>query len=203
VFGVEALAGGGRGVIDIAGGRGMLSLELALTHRVPATLVEPKPLRLNKAYQKRVKKWRRLNSEAAEGQCAKAEGAEEEGAAEEKDEQGEELELDDGGGDSDDARDCETEAAEGARTKDEGEGEDGAAAAEQAEEQGGAAAGGEAAPELEEPVRHIQAEFHGLHGSADDVVAALHSAGTVLGMHPDIPTGHIVDAAVALGRCST
>jgi len=151
----------------------MLALELALTHRVPATLVEPKPLRLNKAYQKRVKKWRRLTTEAAEGVRTEAEGAGEE-------EQGDE------------------EGAEGVDEEEQGdeEGAEGAEEEEPAEEQGAEAEG----PEELDPVRHIQSEFHGLHGSADNVVAALHSAGTVLGMHPDIPTGHIVDAAIALGK---
>jgi len=75
-FGVEALRGGrshGReprahksshksssgGVVDIAGGRGLLSFELALEHGVPVTLVDPKPLRLNKKTKRRIRKWRR------------------------------------------------------------------------------------------------------------------------------------------------
>lgn len=73
-FGVEALRGGSNGreprahkssratsggVVDIAGGRGLLSFELALTHGVPVTLVDPKPLRLNKKTKRRVRKWRR------------------------------------------------------------------------------------------------------------------------------------------------
>lgn len=73
-FGVEALRGGENdgssahtmrpnatsgGVVDIAGGRGLLSFELALEHGVPVTLVDPKPLRLNKKTRRRVRKWRR------------------------------------------------------------------------------------------------------------------------------------------------
>ena len=73
-FGVEALRGGSNGreprahkssrttsggVVDIAGGRGLLSFELALEHGVPVTLVDPKPLRLNKKTRRRVRKWRR------------------------------------------------------------------------------------------------------------------------------------------------
>jgi hypothetical protein len=63
-FGVAKLKGGSNdtirgGVVDIAGGRGLLSFELALTHGVPATLIEPKPLPvLNKKLRKRIKKWR-------------------------------------------------------------------------------------------------------------------------------------------------
>jgi hypothetical protein len=44
--------------VDIAGGRGLLSFELALEHGVPVTLVDPKPLRLNKKTKRRVRKWR-------------------------------------------------------------------------------------------------------------------------------------------------
>lgn len=71
-FGVEALRGGSNGrssahatcttsggVVDIAGGRGLLSFELALEHGVPVTLVDPKPLRANKKTRRRVRKWRR------------------------------------------------------------------------------------------------------------------------------------------------
>jgi hypothetical protein len=63
-FGVERLKGtradaeNAGGVVDIAGGRGLLSFELALEHGIPATLVEPKPLRVNKKVRKRVRKWR-------------------------------------------------------------------------------------------------------------------------------------------------
>ena len=34
-FGIDRLVGDGAGVVDIAGGRGMLALELALEHGVP------------------------------------------------------------------------------------------------------------------------------------------------------------------------
>lgn len=47
------------GVVDIAGGRGLLAFELALEHGVPVTLVDPKPLRLNKKTRRRVRKWLR------------------------------------------------------------------------------------------------------------------------------------------------
>ena len=75
-FGVEALRGGGKngafeprahksshksssgGVVDIAGGRGLLSFDLALDFGVPVTLVDPKPLRLNKKTKRRIRKWR-------------------------------------------------------------------------------------------------------------------------------------------------
>lgn len=62
-FGLDALRGG---VVDVAGGRGMLALELALKHGVEdVTLIEPKPLRLNKSYRRRIKKWAARRAAAA------------------------------------------------------------------------------------------------------------------------------------------
>lgn len=49
-----------KGVVDIAGGRGLISLELALEHNIqPVTLIEPKPLKLNSTYRRRIKRWRK------------------------------------------------------------------------------------------------------------------------------------------------
>jgi hypothetical protein len=64
-FGVERLRAEGRGVCDIAGGRGLIALELVLRHDITATLVEPKPFRPNSSYRKRIKKWlkRRRNTD--------------------------------------------------------------------------------------------------------------------------------------------
>ena len=66
-FGVDRLVGPNReGVADVAGGRGMLALELALEHGVPAVVVEPKKMRLNKSYRKRVRKWRAARAEGSD-----------------------------------------------------------------------------------------------------------------------------------------
>jgi hypothetical protein len=46
-MGAEALRAGG-GVVDVAGGRGMFALELALQHDIPVTLIEPRPVRLTR-----------------------------------------------------------------------------------------------------------------------------------------------------------
>ena len=55
-FGLDKLR---KGVCDVAGGRGLISLELTLNYDVPSVLIEPKPLRLNSSYRKRVKKWKK------------------------------------------------------------------------------------------------------------------------------------------------
>ena len=53
-FGIAALNEGG-GVVDVAGGRGELSLELALSRGVQCTLLEPRhPAKISKAYRKLV-----------------------------------------------------------------------------------------------------------------------------------------------------
>ena len=70
-FGLSKVRGEhGAGVVDVAGGRGLLSFELALEHDVPATLIEPKKLNLNKKLRKRIKKW----SKRFEGEGIKVEG---------------------------------------------------------------------------------------------------------------------------------
>lgn len=55
--------GCGSGVCDIAGGRGLIGLELALTYDIPAVLIEPKPFRPNSSYKKRIKKWQKKRLE--------------------------------------------------------------------------------------------------------------------------------------------
>lgn len=151
-FGIDRLVGDGAGVVDIAGGRGMLALELALEHGVPATLVEPRPLRLNKSYRKRIRRWRRDKRAALRGK----DDAESVG----------------------DVTDANRERDRA--TEDEGEGSD--------EEEG--------------PIRHLQAEFHGVGSSADssEVSEAVRRSSVVLGMHPDAATSPIVDAAIRLGK---
>jgi hypothetical protein len=47
------------GVVDVAGGRGVVGLSLLLEHDVPVTLVEPRPVKMNSTWRKRVRKWRR------------------------------------------------------------------------------------------------------------------------------------------------
>ena len=44
-------------VVDIAGGRGQLAEYLMLEYDIPVTLIEPKPMRLNKTSRKRCRKW--------------------------------------------------------------------------------------------------------------------------------------------------
>jgi hypothetical protein len=46
-----------------------VSLELALTHDIPAVLIEPKPLNPNSSYRKRIKKWRKKKLEVHSLAC--------------------------------------------------------------------------------------------------------------------------------------
>ena len=47
------------GVVEIAGGRGMLAEQLMLEHDIPVVLIEPKPVKLNRTSRKRCRKWLR------------------------------------------------------------------------------------------------------------------------------------------------
>lgn len=49
-----------RGVVDFAGGRGLISMKLALEHQLRVVLVEPKELKINTTYRRRIRKhWRK------------------------------------------------------------------------------------------------------------------------------------------------
>ncbi|KAF8063107.1 CPI1 [Scenedesmus sp. PABB004] len=52
-YGADAL-NAGAGVLDVAGGAGGVSFELAVTHGVRVTLVDPRPFKLNKAQHRRL-----------------------------------------------------------------------------------------------------------------------------------------------------
>ncbi|POM59510.1 hypothetical protein PHPALM_31751 [Phytophthora palmivora] len=54
-FGAKFLASG-KGVIDVAGGRGSVSFELWNKRRLPCTLIEPRPMKLSKQQHKYLKK---------------------------------------------------------------------------------------------------------------------------------------------------
>ena len=112
--------------------------ELALEHGVPATPIEPRPLRLNKSTKANTavaKKQTRARGTRAESLGVKHE-------------------------------DVDDDATE------------------------------------EGPIRHLQAEFHGVGSSADssEVSEAVRRSSVVLGMHPDAATSPIVDAAIRLGK---
>jgi hypothetical protein len=54
-----------QGVVDIAGGRGIVGLELMLRQNLRhVALVEPRELRVNSTYRRRLRKWRVKNAEA-------------------------------------------------------------------------------------------------------------------------------------------
>lgn len=49
-----------KGVVDIAAGRGLIALELSLSFDVsPVTVIEPKPIKLNTTYRRKIKRWRK------------------------------------------------------------------------------------------------------------------------------------------------
>lgn len=54
------------GVVEIAGGRGLVSMKLAMEHDIPVTLIEPKELKINKTYRRRLKKYWRKRKQVAE-----------------------------------------------------------------------------------------------------------------------------------------
>ena len=56
-FGLDFLKA--NGVVDIAGGRGMVGLDLALDYDIPVTMIEPKSVRLNSACRRRCRRWRK------------------------------------------------------------------------------------------------------------------------------------------------
>mmetsp|Transcript_71783 Transcript_71783/g.191443 ORF Transcript_71783/g.191443 Transcript_71783/m.191443 type:complete len:299 (+) Transcript_71783:638-1534(+) len=68
-FGLPTLQQGG--VLDVAGGRGELSFELALAHDIPVTVVDPRTVKLNKPQFKRLKQEKGLSGDLAKQWFAK------------------------------------------------------------------------------------------------------------------------------------
>uniref|UniRef100_A0AAV1T945 C3H1-type domain-containing protein n=1 Tax=Peronospora matthiolae TaxID=2874970 RepID=A0AAV1T945_9STRA len=66
-FGAPFLARG-KGVVDIAGGRGNVSFELWNKRRLPCTLIEPRPMKLSKQQHKYLKKQKKSRSQIGESQ---------------------------------------------------------------------------------------------------------------------------------------
>ncbi|OWZ08360.1 hypothetical protein PHMEG_00019114 [Phytophthora megakarya] len=62
-FGEEFLASG-KGVVDVAGGRGSVSFELWNKRRLPCTLIEPRPMKLSKQQHKYLKKQKKERGRA-------------------------------------------------------------------------------------------------------------------------------------------
>jgi hypothetical protein len=60
-YGEEWLRENG-GVCEIAGGRGMLGEQLMIDYNIPTTLIEPKPVKLNRTSRKRWRKWLRKHN---------------------------------------------------------------------------------------------------------------------------------------------
>ncbi|RQM11155.1 hypothetical protein DD237_004945 [Peronospora effusa] len=64
-FGAGFLADG-KGVVDVAGGRGSLSFELWNKRKLPCTLVEPRPMKLLKQQHKFLKKQKKVREQSGE-----------------------------------------------------------------------------------------------------------------------------------------
>ncbi|ETL81394.1 hypothetical protein F441_18912 [Phytophthora nicotianae CJ01A1] len=68
-FGAEFLASG-KGVVDVAGGRGSVSFELWNRRRLPCTLIEPRPMKLSKQQHKYLKKQKKERKQSSETQAS-------------------------------------------------------------------------------------------------------------------------------------
>ncbi|ETM34599.1 hypothetical protein L914_18341 [Phytophthora nicotianae] len=68
-FGAEFLASG-KGVVDVAGGRGSVSFELWNKRRLPCTLIEPRPMKLSKQQHKYLKKQKKERKQSSETQAS-------------------------------------------------------------------------------------------------------------------------------------
>jgi hypothetical protein len=165
-----------RGVVDIAGGRGLVGLELLLQHGYSTVaLVEPKELKINSTYRRRLKKWQKKNLAApADAVVAGLEGG--------------------GGG----GGELAVALDRGKRPRDisgDAEDSDMGAAAEAA-----AAAAPVVFPSLYHPLVHFREEFYGLAAASAGLQRALRTAcGVLVAMHPDAATGAAVETALALG----
>lgn len=176
-FGSDGLRAEGRGVCDIAGGRGLISLELLLSCNIPSTLIEPKPLNLNSSYKKRVKKWLKKASgsdlsPATTHDCCLP------------------LSCSSGGTDTESQQD----AAASKRSLM-------SSIALSQEEGCGGTRRREESPAVF-PLVHIQEEFHGIAqgSSSSAVIKAVTDCGVLLAMHPDQATGAVLEAALELQK---
>ncbi|KAF4128685.1 putative C3H1-type domain-containing protein [Phytophthora infestans] len=68
-FGAEFLASG-KGVVDVAGGRGSVSFELWNKRRLPCTLIEPRPMKLSKQQHKYLKKQKKERKQSSETEAS-------------------------------------------------------------------------------------------------------------------------------------
>ncbi|KAH7488385.1 hypothetical protein PRIC1_007499 [Phytophthora ramorum] len=67
MFGADFLASG-KGVVDVAGGRGSVSFELWNKRRLPCTLIEPRPMKLSKMQHKYLKKQKKERKQTGEAE---------------------------------------------------------------------------------------------------------------------------------------
>ena len=190
-FGRTALTAGS-GVVDVAGGRGMLSFELS-AEAIPCCLVdERRHAEPDRKMRKRMRKQQGQLS-AQQGQQGQPRG--EAVVAHGGDEAGEEA-----GDEMAEVAVCfeaaPAEAEVSAEAPAEAETAETAEAAEAVAEDGSAGGAGDAASEAEPPFVHLRARFDADFQAAEH--ERLASASLLAGMHPDQATEPIVDAALRL-----
>ena len=187
-FGRTALTAGS-GVVDVAGGRGMLSFELS-AEAIPCCLVdERRHAEPDRKMRKRMRKQQgQLSAQQGQQGQPRGEAVVAHGGDEAGEEAGDEMAE---GAVCFEAAPAEAEVSAEAPAEAET-----AEAAEAVAEDGSAGGAGGAASEAEPPFVHLRARFDADFQAAEH--ERLASASLLAGMHPDQATEPIVDAALRL-----
>lgn len=169
-----------QGVVDIAGGRGLIGLELLLQHNKDAVaLVEPKELRLNSTYRRRLKKWQKKQHLQVVSRPFSAAAAP----------------MSPGENDQDTI--CAGTAGAGVDRDDAQSHHRGTHAEDKYDDD-------ETTTKVPVPVHHplvhFREEFHGLEKASASLRSVLRSAGLVVAMHADAATGAALETAIALDK---
>lgn len=167
------------GVVDIAGGRGMIAMKLALEHNIRVSLVEPKEVKLNKTYRKKIRKYWRRKNKADTVVCSSVS-------------EGDGLEQSDLTGRS--------RADVG---KSNGVNNDLLLVADNVSaRQSDAGSVGEAdeSKSIELPMLHFREDFFGVETASPLLKAEIHNSELLLAMHPDAATGAVLETAVSLKK---
>lgn len=179
------------GVVDIAGGRGLISLQLALDANLPVVLVEPCELKLNKTYRKRIRKfWKRKCNNTDTIECVTK------NIVSEIDTNNSILENSNHMNRSEDSKVINMDADAVQRLSEGGCDAQGQAfeIRECKNDQELDDAVSDVAVKL--PIEHYREEFYGINTASDSVRQAILSSAVLLAMHPDSATGAVVATAV-------